>query len=67
MRYDGVGTPMTALAVTPEGCVLAGTSKGALIMYTPTMKPQAAGPHPPPPLSGGLLAALSPQVSLEDV
>ena len=35
MRYDGVGTPMTALALTPEGCVLAGTSKGALIMCAP--------------------------------
>ena len=32
MRYDGVGTPMTAIALTPEGCVLAGGSKGALIM-----------------------------------
>ena len=60
MRYDGVGTPITALTVTPEGCVLAGTSKGALIMYSPIMKPQAAAPHPPP-LSMGLLSVLSPQ------
>ena len=35
MRYEGVSLPITALTLTAEECVVAGTSKGGLLLYAP--------------------------------
>ena len=35
IRYDGGQGAITALAVTPEDCFLAGTATGALVAFAP--------------------------------
>lgn len=35
MRWEGLGAPITALTLTPEESVIAGTSKGGLLLYSP--------------------------------
>ncbi len=35
IRYDGGQGPVTALAMTPEDCFLAGTASGALVAFAP--------------------------------
>jgi hypothetical protein len=35
IRYDGARGPVTALSVTPEECVVAGTLNGALLVFSP--------------------------------
>ena len=35
IRYDSGQGPVTALAMTPEDCFLAGTASGALVAFAP--------------------------------
>ena len=35
IRYDGARGPVTALSVTAEECIVAGTLNGALLMFSP--------------------------------
>ena len=35
LRYDSGRGPVTALALTPEGCVLAGTAEGSVVLFAP--------------------------------
>ncbi|KAK9806574.1 hypothetical protein WJX73_003713 [Symbiochloris irregularis] len=35
LRYEGGGAPVTALALSSEECIVAGTARGALLLYVP--------------------------------
>jgi WD40 repeat protein len=35
LRYDSGRGPVTALAVSPEGCFLAGTAEGSVVLFAP--------------------------------
>ncbi len=35
LRYDAGRGPLTALAVTPEDCFLAGTAEGSVVLFAP--------------------------------
>ena len=57
VRYEGGRGPITALAVTPEECVIAGTAGGALLVFSPdprrriTRRLQIASARPGPVMS----------------
>jgi hypothetical protein len=35
LRFDGGRGPIASLAATPEGCLLAGTAQGSLLLFAP--------------------------------